>query len=289
MKRFLFLLCAAILFSFSIPAQIRAEAGYDVTELSGTVTIDVGSLNVRSGPSKDYSALGKAREGETYTVTGQASTGWYQIDYQGATGYISDQYAEFAESDASAAQQPGEGDPGEETGEETGQERDWMRVLADKGNIITGVVIAVIILVILICIFFTVKKMLAGDEDDEEYDEEQDYDDEEDDSGDDEFEDDEFEDEYAYEPERVSARAGKKVRRSEAYGNKRYPAPARAMPEQEEEDYRVFIDPRYFEDDEPVVKQEEERTEDELKQAMDKLNELQAEIERIKRAKEREK
>lgn len=64
---------------------------YTVESLSGTMYATI-SLNVRSGPSTDFSRLGALAEGEEVTVTGRASTGWYQIDYKGQTGYVSNIY-----------------------------------------------------------------------------------------------------------------------------------------------------------------------------------------------------
>lgn len=47
-------------------------------------------VNMRSGPSASYSSLGMISKGETITVIGQASNGWYNVtDARGNTGYIS--------------------------------------------------------------------------------------------------------------------------------------------------------------------------------------------------------
>lgn len=50
------------------------------------------SVNVRKGPSVDYDRIGGLNTGEAVTVNGQASTGWYRVVFNGATGYISDKY-----------------------------------------------------------------------------------------------------------------------------------------------------------------------------------------------------
>lgn len=50
-------------------------------------------LNVRSAPRTDQNnILGKAANGEVFSVTGREN-GWYRIDYQGKTGWISEEYA----------------------------------------------------------------------------------------------------------------------------------------------------------------------------------------------------
>ncbi len=54
---------------------------------SGTQTV-----NVRKEPSADHEKLGSLTAGQKVTVTGQADTGWYRIDYNGMEGYVSDKY-----------------------------------------------------------------------------------------------------------------------------------------------------------------------------------------------------
>ncbi|MCD7748888.1 MAG: SH3 domain-containing protein, partial [Oscillospiraceae bacterium] len=54
---------------------------------SGTLTI-ISEANVRSGPGTTYEVLGVAAVGDTLTITGYTSTNWYQVEYEGAIGYI---------------------------------------------------------------------------------------------------------------------------------------------------------------------------------------------------------
>ncbi len=61
------------------------------TSSSGTGTVTGNMVNVRSGPGTGYSAIGSYNSGATVTITGESS-GWYQISYNGQTGYISSQY-----------------------------------------------------------------------------------------------------------------------------------------------------------------------------------------------------
>lgn len=58
------------------------ELEYDAT---ATVKNDV---NVRSGPGSEYTKLGVAKTGDKLTVTGVTGTNWYQISYNGKTGYV---------------------------------------------------------------------------------------------------------------------------------------------------------------------------------------------------------
>lgn len=60
----------------------------------GSITVNDSGVRVRSSAdtSTDSNILGKAGNGDTFTLKGEAD-GWYQIDYKGQTGYIK---AEFA-------------------------------------------------------------------------------------------------------------------------------------------------------------------------------------------------
>ena len=63
-----------------------------VTELDKTMYVK-SSVNVRSGPSTDFDKIGSLAKGKSVKVTGQSDqTGWYRIDYDGQTGYVSDSY-----------------------------------------------------------------------------------------------------------------------------------------------------------------------------------------------------
>lgn len=249
-KKIIMFLSAFMLLSLVVPMQSRAEEEYEVTQLSATAEIEAESLNVRSGPSQDYSIVGKAKAGETYQVTGQADTGWYQIDYNGTTGYVAEQYVTVSLSDAEESKDKEQSD--ESQGEGPGQGGFSLLELADRGTLVTGTVIGVVILILLVCIIITVKKMINGEDDEEDDDDAEDEDNAEDD---DEDEDDDKNEEDA-DNYRVYI------------------------------DPRYFEDVTPYEEEEPVVT--EEKTEKELEEAMKKLNELQKEIERIKEKKDTE-
>lgn len=59
------------------------------TQKTGVVTADV--LNVRSGPSTDYSKIDAVYSGKQLTITGEIN-GWYQVSYDGKSGYVSGEY-----------------------------------------------------------------------------------------------------------------------------------------------------------------------------------------------------
>ncbi len=80
------------------PAMTTTEATtkkdpneFTVESMSATMYATM-SLNVRKGPSTDFDRLGALAAGEAVTVTGRASTGWYQVSFKGQTGYVSNIY-----------------------------------------------------------------------------------------------------------------------------------------------------------------------------------------------------
>lgn len=260
------------------PVTVHAEGELQVTELSaqGEITSDV---NVRKGPSTDYDKIGTVRVGETIPVTGETADGWYRVTYQGQEGYIYGKYMTVQQTEAPADNNPQDGDgtaPGELPEKEGGF------------SALKLVAIVFIIIVIIIMIFLTIRSMRQTvDEDDSYEDDEDEYEDEEDYEDDDDGEDAGEED---TEEETAPESSTQKQSKSEPYVLR-------------EEDYQLHIDPKYFED-EPVPqpecvtgylkkKQEEEELEKkkeeekassgDLQKAMDKLQELQEELERLKK------
>ena len=69
----------------SVSTQADADLG------SGKVATDGGSLNVRTGPGTGYDRVGQLRDGAVVSLTGMDS-GWFKIDYNGSTGYVSSDY-----------------------------------------------------------------------------------------------------------------------------------------------------------------------------------------------------
>ncbi|MDY3250052.1 MAG: SH3 domain-containing protein [Candidatus Choladocola sp.] len=78
--------------------QQTAGAGNSGVEaLNKTCYVTCSSLNVRAGSSGSAEVLGTLAFGSPVSVTGAAKengayTGWYQISYQGRTGYVSSEY-----------------------------------------------------------------------------------------------------------------------------------------------------------------------------------------------------
>ena len=299
--------CAAFLL---MVFPVYAEGKFNVTSVTGSGTITTETLNVRSGPGKEYDAIELVRSGEVVTITGQADNGWYQIDLDGKTGYVSDKYVSLNED--AAVPDGADGDEGQ-TEEEIGEpEEGW--AFYQNPRFIKTAVIVVIIFVVFVMLVTTFKGIrgdrdpdededededfdedLTDDEDDEDNDDE-DNDDEDDDDDDDEDDDDEDDDDAEDEDDDDDDQTLKDIRPARKKSRKSKTVVIR------EEDYQLHIDPKYFENttqiEQPAMvtgylerKKLEEELEaasaegrqKELEQAMQKLNELQAEIERLKK------
>ena len=49
-------------------------------------------VNIRSGAGTDYDILDTISSRQTITVIGETNNGWYQVEYNGTTGYIVSDY-----------------------------------------------------------------------------------------------------------------------------------------------------------------------------------------------------
>ncbi|PIE92287.1 enterotoxin EntFM [Bacillus fungorum] len=59
-----------------------------VQQGTGTYTVNVSSLNVRTGPSTSHTVLGSVNKGKTVQVVGEVQD-WFKINFNGGTGYVS--------------------------------------------------------------------------------------------------------------------------------------------------------------------------------------------------------
>ena len=94
MKKILLSLCMALFLFASLPVYAA-----QVEPLKGIAVVDVESLNVRSGPSRDYDKLGSISQGVEVRVRGIVEPDWYVIDFDGEEGYISSDYVIFTYED----------------------------------------------------------------------------------------------------------------------------------------------------------------------------------------------
>lgn len=94
MKRFLLSLCMTLVLLTSMPVYAA-----QVERLRGVAVVDVDSLNVRSGPSRDYEKLGTLARDISVEVKGIVEPDWYVIEFEGEEGYISSEYVVFTPED----------------------------------------------------------------------------------------------------------------------------------------------------------------------------------------------
>ncbi|MBX4164263.1 SH3 domain-containing protein [Priestia megaterium] len=83
----------------------NGRTGYvssDYVQLSGTTTppaesitytVTASTLNVRSGAGTNYASIGSVTKGQKLSVVSK-SGGWYKINYNGRTGYVSSDYVQ---------------------------------------------------------------------------------------------------------------------------------------------------------------------------------------------------
>nr|AAF06005.1 enterotoxin [Bacillus cereus] len=64
------------------------KTGTTVQQGTGTYTVNVSSLNVRTGPSTSHTVLGSVNKGKTVQVVGEVQD-WFKINFNGGTGYVS--------------------------------------------------------------------------------------------------------------------------------------------------------------------------------------------------------
>lgn len=81
----------------TVPSDTNTEVTpepFTVTDFGGTYYVATeNDLNVRSGPSTSYTALGRLSPGQEITVTGKTDNDWYRIQYTSdQVGYVSAQY-----------------------------------------------------------------------------------------------------------------------------------------------------------------------------------------------------
>ena len=94
MKKFILSIYMVLFLFVSIPVYAA-----EVEPLKGIAVVDVESLNVRSGPSKNYDKLGTLSQYVEVKVKGIVEPDWYVIDFDGEEGYNSSDYVIFTPED----------------------------------------------------------------------------------------------------------------------------------------------------------------------------------------------
>lgn len=95
-RMFLFFLLVFFLFTGSVLFAAPADAAETSVSSGASGTVVIEALNVRSGAGTLNSVIGTVYMGQTVTILKSekdyTGTVWYQISYQGGTGYVSSDY-----------------------------------------------------------------------------------------------------------------------------------------------------------------------------------------------------
>lgn len=68
---------------------------YEVTQMEEVSMYATNAVNVRKGPSTDFERVGALKRGQEVRVTGEASTGWYEITYGEERAFVSHKYLQM--------------------------------------------------------------------------------------------------------------------------------------------------------------------------------------------------
>lgn len=173
----------------------QSASGYEVKDTSLTCYVNSEKgLNVRSGPSTDYSVIGTLSNGSKIEVTGE-SGGWYRFDYNGKDGFVATKYTTTQATDSngsSAAASDDNTTSSTDAADENSESK--LAIFDDSTLVYLSLAIVVVVMLILVSVRGFFKKSPS------EY--EEDYEDEypEEDEGNYSGEDEEYyEDEYSEE------------------------------------------------------------------------------------------
>ena len=173
----------------------QSASGYEVKDTSLTCYVNSEKgLNVRSGPSTDYSVIGTLSNGSKIEVTGE-SGGWYRFDYNGKDGFVATKYTATQASDSNGSNAAAADDnTTSSTAAADGDSESKLAIFDDSTLVYLALAIVVVIILILISVRGFFKK--APSEYEEDYEDEYPEEDEGNYSGEDE---EYYEDEYSEE------------------------------------------------------------------------------------------
>ncbi|HDR7563150.1 MULTISPECIES: C40 family peptidase [Bacillus] len=80
-------------------------------QTGGTYVVNATSLRVRTGPAAYHSVIGGVLNGTTLNVVG-SENGWFKVNYQGKTGYVSSEFVKFVKGGTATPEQPKQPDQG---------------------------------------------------------------------------------------------------------------------------------------------------------------------------------
>ncbi|MDU4860455.1 MAG: NlpC/P60 family protein [Terrisporobacter othiniensis] len=80
--------------------EVRSTSQQEKT--TKVVEVTCSALNIRKGPSKDYSIAGTVTKGTKLKYISTSSNGWYKVEYKGSTRYISNNYSRLKSTSATS-------------------------------------------------------------------------------------------------------------------------------------------------------------------------------------------
>lgn len=173
----------------------QSASGYEVKDTSLTCYVNSEKgLNVRSGPSTDYSVIGTLSNGSKIEVTGE-SGGWYRFDYNGKDGFVATKYTTTQATDSNGSNAAAADDNStSSTTAADGDSESKLAIFDDSTLVYLALAIVVVVILILISVRGFFKK--SPSECEEDYEDEYPDEDEGNYSGEDE---EYYEDEYSEE------------------------------------------------------------------------------------------
>ena len=174
----------------------QSASGYEVKDTSLTCYVNSEKgLNVRSGPSTDYSVIGTLSNGSKIEVTGE-SGGWYRFDYNGKDGFVATKYTAAQATDSNGSNAAAADDnTTSSTAAADGDSESKLAIFDDSTLVYLALAIVVVVILILISVRGFFKK--SPSEYEEDYEDEYPDEDEGNYSGEDEeYYEDEYSEEY---------------------------------------------------------------------------------------------
>lgn len=190
----------------------QSASGYEVKDTSLTCYVNSEKgLNVRSGPSTDYSVIGTLSNGSKIEVTGE-SGGWYRFDYNGKDGFVATKYTTTQATDSNGSNAAASDDNTSSSTDAADENSESKLAIFDDSTLVyLSLAIVVVVILILISVRGFFKKTPSEAEDDyedeypdgydkDEYTEEDEgnYSGEDEEYYEDEYDDEDFENEEEY-------------------------------------------------------------------------------------------
>ena len=173
----------------------QSASGYEVKDTSLTCYVNSEKgLNVRSGPSTDYSVIGTLSNGSKIEVTGESS-GWYRFDYNGKDGFVATKYTTTQATDSNGSNAAASDDNTTSSTDAADENSESKLAIFDDSTLVyLSLAIVVVVILILVSVRGFFKK--TPSEYEEDYEDEYPEEDESNYSGEDE---EYYEDEYSEE------------------------------------------------------------------------------------------